>query len=336
MEYRRLGRSGLIVSAVGLGTMTFGSQVRDADALRLLDRALDAGITFIDTAEMYASPPTAESYGRSEAIIGQWLRSARRDRIILATKVVGPVDGLYGSGRHIRGGLAVIDAHHLALAVEGSLKRLNTDYIDLLQFHWPERVVPVEAQLEACQRLIAAGKVRHIGTSNETAWGLTRMVAASERLSLPRPVSAQNLLNLLQRNFERGLAEVCREERIGFIAYSPLAMGLLSGKYSGGALPAGSRLQEYERYRRAYGDPGLVEAADRYVALAREFALEPAVMALAWVRSRPGVTCMISSCSRMEQLDSLIASASLRLEASLLDRIETIRDEIEPPWARLA
>lgn len=335
MEYRRLGQSGLIVSRIGLGTMTFGSQVQAKAAHDLLDRAFDAGITFIDTAEMYASPPTAESYGRSEEIVGNWLSSRSRDRVIVATKVVGPVDGMFPNvGAHIRGGMATIDRHHITLAVESSLRRLCTDYIDLYQTHWPERAVPAEVQLEVFSRLIEAGKIRYFGASNETPWGLMRMIAVSERRSLPRPVSAQNLLNLLQRNYERGLAEVCREEGIGFIAFSPLAMGVLSGKYSGGALPAGSRLQEYDRYRRAYGDERLIDFAGRYATLAREIGLEPAAMALAWVRNHPDVTSVISSCTRAEQLEALVASADIHLSGDTLARIEEIRAEFEPHWTR--
>ena len=319
-----------------MGTMTFGSQVPSDPAHDMLDRALDAGITLIDTAEMYASPPTTETYGRSEEIVGTWLSKRSRDRVAIATKLVGPVDGMFPKvGAHIRGGMATIDRHHITRALEGSLRRLRTDYIDLYQTHWPERSVPAEVQLEAFGRLIESGKVRYFGTSNETSWSLMHLIAASERNRLPRPVSAQNLLNLLQRHYERGLAEVCRQEGIGFIAFSPLAMGVLSGKYSGGALPAGSRLKEYDRYRRAYGDERLIECASRYASLAREIGIEPATMALAWVRNHPDVTSVISSCTRTEQLEKLVASAEVHLSSETLTRIEDIRTEFEPPWTRV-
>ena len=335
MKRRRLGKSGLIVSTVGLGTMNFGSQVEEADAIAILDHAIDAGINFIDTAEMYASPPTPASFGRSEKIIGAWLRQTqKRDSIVLATKLVGPADGLYASGAHVRGGLSVIDAHHLVRSLEGSLRRLNTDYVDLFQFHWPERTIPLEEQLEACHRLVTAGKVRYIGTSNETPWGLTRLAATCEKLSLPHPASVQNRLNLLQRNFERGLAEACREEEVGFIAFSPLAMGLLTGKYSDGALPRGSRFQEYDRYRQAHNHPLLMIAAGRYVKLAQEVGLAPSVMSLAWVCMQPDVACVLSSCSRIGQVETLIAGATQSLDADLLARLDAIRDEFEPSWMR--
>ena len=335
MDYRRLGKSGLIVSAVGLGTMNFGSQVDQATSHRILDRAVEAGVTFIDTAGSYASPPSPETSGKSEDFIGSWLKGKPRDRVVIATKISGPVDGMFSVTKHLRGGTAVVDPHHIVRAVETSLKRLGTDYIDLYQTHWPERVVPVEVQLEAFQRLIAAGKIRYIGTSNETPWGLTRLVTTAENRSLPRPVSVQNLFNLIQRGFERGLAEVCREESVGFIAYSPLAMGLLSGKYAEGKLPQGSRLQSFERYRKSHGQAGMIESANAYVALAREAGLDPAVMALAWVRSHRDVTSVLSSCSSMAQVETMLAGADLTLGPDLLARVEELRDEFEPPWSRL-
>ncbi len=335
MDYRRLGKSGLIVSTVGLGTMNFGSQVDEPTSHRILDRAVEAGVTFIDTAESYASPPSPETSGKSEDFIGSWLKGKPRDRVVIATKISGPIDGMFNVTKHLRGGTAVVDPHHIVRAVETSLRRLGTDYIDLYQTHWPERVVPVEVQLEAFARLIEAGKIRYIGTSNETPWGLTRLVASAELLSLPRPVSTQNLFNLIQRGFERGLAEVCREEEIGFVAYSPLAMGLLSGKYATGQLPPGSRLQAFERYRKSHGQSDMIDCANAYVALARDAGLDPAVMALAWVRSHKDVTSVLSSCTRIEQLDTLLAGADLLLDEALKSRIEALHDEIEPPWSRI-
>jgi aryl-alcohol dehydrogenase-like predicted oxidoreductase len=334
VEQGRLGRSGLIVSRIGLGTMTFGTQVPEKAAHAFLDRAVDGGITLIDTAETYGSPPTAESYGSAELIIGNWLRSRARDRVIVATKLVGPVDGRFSSAAHVRSGLATIDRHHINRAVEGSLKRLSTDYIDLYQTHWPENLVPREEQLDAFGRLIEAGKIRYFGGSNDTPWSLMATIAAAERRDLPRPISSQSLYNLLQRNCERGLFEVCREEAIGFIAFSPLAMGVLSGKYVEAALPAGSRLAEYDRYRGAYSDPGLLAFANRYAALAREAGLEPAAMAFAWARTRAEVSSVISSCTRADQLELLLASADLQLSPDLLKAVEDIRAEFEPAWSR--
>ncbi len=252
MRKKRLGRSGLIVSEVGLGTMNFGSQLTEPAACAILDAAVDAGVTFIDTAEMYASPPGPETAGLSEEILGRWLSARGRDRVIVASKIVGPADGRYQTGQHIRSGRATLDAFHISRAIDQSLWRLRTDYIDLMQFHWPDRVVPWEEQLKAIDKAVSQGKVRYFGCSNESAWGLMRAVACSERYDLPRPVSVQNELSLVRPDAYAGLEEICLNERIGFIAYSPLAMGLLAGKYKSGALPSGSRLQLHERYRRNY------------------------------------------------------------------------------------
>ena len=290
MEYRRLGNSGLRVSAIGLGTMTLGGMVSDADSVKQLDRAFDGGINLIDTAEQYASPPTAKNYGKSEKIIGKWLKSKPRDAVILATKLSGPtVEGGFGMA-HIRHGLTAFDNFHLNAAVDGSLKRLNTDYIDLYQTHWPDRETPLLDQLDAMERLIDAGKVRYFGTSNETAWGLTKMVTTADLQGLPRPVSVQNAYSLVQRDdFDAGLAEVCQREKIGLMAYSVLAMGALTGKYSGGKMPKGSRLATFSYYRDdwGYGSPQVLDLADRYAQIGRDLGLSPIELAIAWVLSRP-------------------------------------------------
>jgi len=323
MRYRRLGASGLRVSVVALGSMPFGSQVDEPLAHRILDRACDAGINLVDSAEMYASPPTAESYGRSEAIIGSWLRTRARDSVLVATKIAGPNDGMYGPiVEHIRGGSGTLDRHHLKRAVEGSLRRLGTDYIDLYQTHWPDRGTPIDLQLEAMERLIERGLVRYFGTSNETPWSLTRLSLLAGQSGRPRPVSVQNGYSLLERDFEAGLQEVCLEERIGMIAYSPLAMGLLSGKYRDGALPTGARLSVFERYRRRYGTPSLLQRAQQFVAHADTAGLDPAAMAIAWVKDRPGVTSVLSSCTGEAQVDGLVSAADLSLPPDLLRRLD--------------
>jgi aryl-alcohol dehydrogenase-like predicted oxidoreductase len=302
--------------------MPFGSQVEETSSLGLLDRAYDGGINFVDTAEMYASPPTADSYGKSEEIVGRWLQTKPRESVVLATKIAGPNDGMLGAvAPHIRAGSTAHDYRNFVLAVEGSLKRLRCDYIDLYLTHWPDRRVPMEAQLEAFDRLIEAGKIRYAGVSNETPWGLTRLVATAEAAGLRGPVCVQNLYNLLERDFETGLAEVCLEEEVAMVAYSPLAMGVLSGKYSGGGRPAGARLTVFERYRKRYGVERVLARADRYVALARQAELEPAAMAIAWARDRPGVASVVSSCTRPEQVDALLAAAELRLPADLRDAL---------------
>lgn len=333
MDSTRLGQSGLVVSRLGLGTMTFGSQMDEDTAFRLLDEAFEAGVTLYDTAEMYASPSTAESYGRSEEILGRWLRTKPRDRVILATKLVGACDaGMGPRAPWIRGGLATLDRHHFARACEESLRRLGTDVIDLYQTHWPDRATPVEAQVEAAARLVEQGKVRYLGTSNETAWGLTRLCAVAGASGPARPVSAQNALNLLQRTVEHGLAEACLEERVGIIAFSPLAMGVLTGKYGGGARPDGARLTRFDRYGSMYLHERMVAVADAYVAVAHAHGLDPAAMAFAWVRTRPAVASVLSSCSRPDQLRPFLASADLTLSDEVLAALDTVRATHDARW----
>ncbi len=333
MQYRRLGRSGLFVSDICLGTMNFGGQLEAAPSHRLLDQAFEAGINFYDTAEMYAVPTTPESFGRSEEVVGSWLKTKPRDRVNVATKITGP---LAGPGAEclgwIRGGLAALDWHHFAEAIDGSLKRLGTDYVDLYQTHWPDRDVPMEAQLEAFDRLIAAGKMRYAGVSNETPWGLTRLIALAEATGLPRIVSLQNVYHLLKRVYDDGMAEVCEREDVAMLAYSPIAMGVLSGKYSGGAIPEGSRFATFQaRTRARYGQPHVLAAADRYVAIARGAGLDPSAMAVAWTRGRPGVAAALPGCSTPEQLATIIASAALTLSGDVLAAIEAVHAEDKNP-----
>ncbi len=308
--------------------MTLGGMVGEKESLRQLDRAFDGGINFFDTAEQYASPPTAKSYGRSEKIIGKWLATKPRDAVVVATKITGPSVAGGHAMPHIRHGQTAFDLHHLTAAVEGSLKRLGTDTIDLFQTHWPDREIPFTDQLEAMERLIEAGKVRYYGVSHETPWGLTRLAALAESHGLPRVVSAQNLYNLLERQFEGGMAEVCERENIGGMAFSVLAMGVLTGKYSGGALPKGSRLEQHGVYRDwGYTAPRMLAAADRYADVAKSVGLAPASLAIAWILSRPFVTAALSSCTRMEQLDALLTVPDAALDEDTLARIGAIHAE---------
>ena len=256
MEYSRLGRTEIMVSRVCLGTMTFGEQNTEAEAHRQLDMAVAAGVTFIDTAEMYSFPARAETSGRSEIIIGNWMKArAMRDKVIVATKITGPAPRF----PYIRGGDLRFDRAHIEAAVDGSLERLQTDYVDLYQLHWPERntnffgrlgyehedddpFTPLEEVLGVLADLVRAGKVRCIGLSNETPWGVMKFLALAEANGLPRMVSVQNPYNLLNRVFDVGLAEAAIREDCGLFAYSPLAFGVLSGKYLGGVKPPGARL----------------------------------------------------------------------------------------------
>lgn len=344
MEYRQLGNSDLRVSALCLGTMTFGEQNSEAEAHAQLDAALAAGVNFIDTAEMYPVPPRAETQGRTEAYIGSWLRArGNRDQVILATKVSGPS----ASFTHLRGARLGFDRHNIETALNDSLRRLKTDHVDLYQLHWPERstnffgqlgyqhcpdeqFTPVEEVLGTLGELVQAGKIRHIGLSNETPWGVMKCLAIAERLDLPRVVSIQNPYNLLNRSFEVGLAEIAQREAVGLLAYSPLGFGVLSGKYLNDARPAGARLTLFDRFQRYTNEAG-VAATRAYVELARDHGLSPVQLALAFVTSRPFVTSNIIGATSLAQLEENLASRSLTLSAELLEAIETIQRQYTYP-----
>ena len=337
MDLRNLGRSDLKVSALCLGSMTWGEQNSEMEAFAQLDRARAAGINFLDTAEMYPVPPRAETYGRTEQIIGQYFK-ARGNRAdwVLASKVAGPGNGI----GYIRGGQLKHDSAHIVAALDASLERLQTDWIDLYQLHWPERstnffgqlgyqhreqaFTPLRETLEVLAEQVKAGKIRHIGLSNETPWGTLKYLQLAESLDLPRMVSIQNPYNLLNRTFEVGLAEIAQREDCGLLAYSPLAFGMLSGKYENGARPAKARISLYSRFTR-YTNPQAEAACARYVALAREHGLDPAQMALAFVNSRPFVTSNIIGATSLEQLESNLASAQFKLSDEVLDGIEAIQ-----------
>ena len=344
MEYRRLGRTDVKVSAICLGTMTFGEQNTEAEAHAQLDYAVEVGINFIDTAEMYPVPPMGGTYGRTEEYIGSWLhRRGSRDSIVLASKVAGPARDL----SYLRNGKARLDRPNIESALESSLKRLRTDYLDLYQLHWPDRntnmfgklgyrhdpddrPIPIEETLQVLGDLVRAGKVRYIGLSNETPWGAMRFLQAAEALNLPRVVSVQNPYNLLNRSYEIGMAEVSHREDLGLLAYSPLGFGVLSGKYLGGNQPPGARLTLYERFQRYRGQRGQ-EATAAYVALARRNGLDPAQMALAYVASRPFVTSVIIGATTLDQLAANIRSQDLDLSPVVLNGIEEIHQNNPNP-----
>jgi aryl-alcohol dehydrogenase-like predicted oxidoreductase len=329
---KRLGASGLLVSVLGIGTMTFGSQVDEALAFRILDRAFDAGVNFFDTAEMYSSPSNAATYGRSEEILGRWAKTKNRDALVLATKLCGAADWPASAQMpHIRGGAYLLDRHHVESAVEASLRRLGVEYIDLYQSHWPDRNTPLDLQLEAMDRLVRAGKIRYWGVSNETPWGLTRLCATSQTSGCAPPVSIQNAYNLLQRHFELGLAEVCDREHVGMIAFSPLAMGLLSGKY-GAARPADARLTLFARYGEMYLQEQMIQIAGAYAQVARDNALDPAECAFAWTTSRPAVATILTSVSRLEQLEPYLRSAEVALSPETLAALDRVRAQHDARW----
>lgn len=334
MKYNTLGKSDLHVSEIALGTMTFGEQNTQAEACAQLDYAVAQGVNFIDTAEMYPVPGRAETQGRTEEYVGHWLKKQLRDKIILATKVAGPSRGF----DWIRGGQTALDRANICAAIDTSLKRLQTDYIDLYQLHWPDRNVPmfgkidydpklekptvsIEEQLTVLTELVRNGKVRHIGISNETAWGVAEFLKLSERLGLQRIVSIQNPYNLINRAFEIGMHEMCHREQISLLAYSPLAFGLLSGKYLNDPQAHG-RMTLFPAFGQRYHKPNVAAAVAEYARLAQAHGLSPAVMALAFVRSRPFVTGTIIGATTMPQLRENLQH--VELDAEVLKGIEVI------------
>ncbi len=316
--------------------MTWGEQNSEAEGFAQMDFAVDQGINFIDTAEMYAAPPRRETCGRSEEIIGNWLAArGGRDKIVLATKVTGPSGGL----DYIRGGRTRLDRHHIAEAIEGSLRRLKTDYVDLYQLHWPDRPIkafgqlgyehgegeetPPEDTLEVLAELVQAGKVRSVGLSNETPWGVLRFLALAEAGRGPRMVSVQNPYSLLNRSFEARLAEVALREDCGLLAYAPVAAGVLTGKYLNDRRPEGARMTLFPDNRRYFGEQGQAATA-AYVDLARKHGLDPAQMALAYVLTQPFLTSAIIGATSLAQLENSLAAKDLILSREVLNAIESI------------
>jgi aryl-alcohol dehydrogenase-like predicted oxidoreductase len=343
MQYQTLGKSDLEVSRIALGTMTFGRQNSEAEAFEQLDYALAQGINLIDAAEMYPIPTAAEFQGRTEQYIGNWLRRRGcREQVILATKAAGPgamVSYLRPNLHH--------DEANLRAALEGSLARLQTDYIDLYQLHWPDRKTnffgqlgyqhdpsadgtPLEETLRVLSALVNEGKIRYIGLSNETPWGTMKCLQLAQQHGLERIISVQNPYNLLNRVVEVGLAEVLLREQVGLLAYSPLAFGMLTGKYAAGARPEGARLTLFPEYQRYSTEQGKA-ATDAYLALAAELGMAPTQLALAFVNSRPFLGSNIIGATRMEQLRENIASLQTTLSDDVLARIEAIHRRYPNP-----
>ncbi len=350
MEMRRLGRSDIHVSKICLGTMTWGQQNTEQEGHEQIEMALEYGVNFLDTAEMYSVPARAETYGRTEEIIGSWLKkSGKRKDVVIASKVAGPMPTL----KHIRpqlhrDGHNDLDRKSVIEACDASLKRLGTDYLDLYQVHWPSRrtnffgvlryrpapednSVPLEETLSAMQELVDAGKVRAIGLSNESPWGVSHALTLSETKQLPRVASVQNPYNLLNRSYEVGLAEISLQEDCGLLAYSPLASGFLTGKYMNGARPEGARFTLFSGTFGRYLNEGGEAAMEKYVTLARDNGLDPAQMANAFVNMQPFLTSNIIGATTMEQLKTALETHDIVLPKEVIKEINAIETQHPMP-----
>ena len=333
MEYRKLGNTDIDVSVICLGTMSYGEQNTEKEAHEQLDYSLDRGVNFIDTAEMYAIPPKKETYGKTEELIGTWIkRRGERSKYIIATKVAGP--GM----EYVRGG-SRLSSEHIVKAVESSLKRLQTDYIDLYQVHWPERKsnyfgrlgyeysedtgIAIEETYKAMDKLVRDGKVRYLGISNETPWGINEYLRLEKEHGYNKIMSIQNPYSLLNRIYEVGLAEITHRENVGLLAYSPLGFGMLTGKYAEGT-PSDSRLGLYGDWFTRYSNKPSIDAVSKYINLAREFSITPTQLALAFVNSRPFLTSNIIGATKMSQLEENIDSIEVSLNTEILEAIEEI------------
>lgn len=344
MTYTTLGNTDIRVSKICLGTMTFGQQNTEADGHAQMDYALAQGINFFDTAEMYAIPARAETQGSTERIIGTWLKKRNnRDNVVIATKIVGPSPAML----HIRNPLH-INREQILKAVEGSLERLQTDFIDLYQIHWPERQTNYFGKLgfeydpndpwkdnfleivETFYDLTKAGKIRYFGVSNETAWGLMQFLRLADKHVLTRCASIQNPYSLINRTFEINLAEIAIREKIALLAYSPLGFGTLSGKYQEGTATTDSRLNQFPQYTR-YSSPEATQAVSRYLEIAKKHNLSPTQMALAFVNSRPFVTSNIIGATTLEQLKENVESINVKLSDEVLAEIQAVHNAIPNP-----
>jgi aryl-alcohol dehydrogenase-like predicted oxidoreductase len=352
MKYNQVGESDLKVSEICLGTMTYGQQNTIEEAHQQLDYAVAQGINFIDTAEMYPVPPRGETQGKTEAYIGEWLKKQQRvrgalssrHRLIIATKITGPGRPF----KWLRGGNIKVDSNNIKQAVDDSLKRLQTDYIDLYQIHWPERYVPtfgqteykpdferetvsIAEQLEAFASVIKAGKIRYLGLSNETPWGVSEFVRIANQQGLPKVISIQNAYNLLNRVFDSALAEVSRYTNVGLLAYSPLGFGLLSGKYTDEKKPENTRITLFQGFGQRYLKPNVNEAVAAYVEIARKYNLKPTQLALAFVRSRWFVSSTIIGATSLQQLQENIDSVNVTLNQEILAELDAVHTRYPNP-----
>jgi len=336
MQHRRLGRSAIYVSDICMGTMTFGSQTDEAEALRILDASLDAGINFFDTAENYPVPSDTKWAGRTEEIVGKWLKTKDRDAIILATKVCGPSHGWIKGSQ--RAGMTALDRHNITRAIDASLKRLGTDYVDLYQTHWPDHGLAYDETMETLDDLVRAGKVRVAGCSNEDAWGLMKSLEASSRLGTVRYETIQNNFSLNNRRFEDALSKVCRQEGVSLIPYSPIGGGVLSGKYQDGARPDGARFSRYLEIggrqaamaHRFVNEKSLASTA-RFMEIAKQAGMSPVTLATAWSKQHDFVASTIVGAAKFDQLADILAAADLVLPDDVMKACDAVTKDIQYP-----
>jgi len=336
MNKNRLGKSGIIVSEICMGTMTFGNQADEKTSFRIMDMAYDAGIDFYDTAEMYPVPPDAKYVGRTEEILGRWMKTKPRDSLIIASKVAGPGHGWITPP--LRGGKTSLDRHHIVRAVEASLKRLDTDYLDLYQTHWPDPDFPYEETMLALDELVHSGKVRILGCSNETNWGLCKSLSVSELHGLARYETIQNNFSLNNRRFEDELAQACRKEQVSLIPYSPLAGGVLTGKYNDGALPEGARFSAYitgekrqQQMAKRFVNERSLESTMRFQGIAAAAGMSVVTLATAWSKQHDFVASTIVGATHPDQMHDILAAADVTLTAETMKEINAVTTEIRYP-----
>lgn len=337
MKKRRLGKTGMVVSEICMGTMTFGSSCDEKEAHRILNKAFDSGIDFYDTAEIYPVPPEAEYVHATEKIFGSWLKTKKRESILIATKVCGPGHGWFTPP--VREGKTALDRRNIKVAIEGSLKRLGTDYIDLYQTHWPDHDFGYEETLEALTELIDEGKVRYIGSSNETAWGTMKSLEVSHTNKLAKYESIQNNFSILNRRFEDALSDICRREQISLLPYSPLAGGVLTGKYNGPTPPENARFTRYaklptERQRRManrFLNEGTLASTKELIEISKEAGISVTTLSVAWSKQHDYVASTIIGANTVEQLEESLKAADLILSDDILKKIDEVSKKIPYP-----
>ena len=337
MQYRYIGKTGLRVTPICLGTMSFGSWSDEKESFKIMDKAYDRGINFFDTAELYPVPPKEEWAGQTETIIGKWLKDKPRDKIILASKVAGAANGWFVPP--VRHGFTAIDKFHIKKAIEDSLTRLQTDYIDLYQMHWPDTVVPIEESLKAFDELVQEGKVRYLGTSNDTAYGLTKANETSKRLGIARFESIQNNFSLNNPRFLDELAHVCKEESISLLPYSPIGGGVLSGKYNGTFYPDDARFSDYlksdnprvQAQATRFVNEKSLQTTAKYMDLAKKLEISPVTLAVAYSKQFDFVASTIIGARNTQQLDASFAALDIELSDATMAEIKSIQEEVMYP-----